>query len=85
MLANTLIKTRQNLNPRFCLDLQALTGGEKGIRTLGGIAPTAVFKTAAIDRSAISPRHLNNDINMPRERLFSNRESLFLTPVGRFS
>ena len=30
-------------------------GGEKGIRTLGGIAPTAVFKTAAIDRSAISP------------------------------
>ena len=34
------------------------TGGEKGIRTLGGLAPTAVFKTAAIDRSAISPRSL---------------------------
>ena len=30
-------------------------GGEKGIRTLGRYKPTAVFKTAALDRSAISP------------------------------
>ena len=31
-------------------------GGEGGIRTHGGLAPTAVFKTAALDRSATHPR-----------------------------
>ena len=31
------------------------TGGEGGIRTHGEVAPTAVFKTAALDRSATSP------------------------------
>ena len=30
-------------------------GGEAEIRTLGGIAPTTVFKTAALNHSAISP------------------------------
>ena len=40
----------------------SITGGEKGIRTLGGLAPTAVFKTAAIDRSAISPLCLFNTL-----------------------
>ncbi len=30
-------------------------GGEIGIRTLGGVAPTMVFKTIAFDHSAISP------------------------------
>ena len=30
-------------------------GGEGGIRTHGGLAPTAVFKTAALNHSAISP------------------------------
>ena len=30
-------------------------GGESGIRTHGRLAPTAVFKTAALNRSAISP------------------------------
>jgi hypothetical protein len=30
-------------------------GGEGGIRTHGGIATTAVFKTAALNRSATSP------------------------------
>ena len=30
-------------------------GGEGGIRTLGGREPTAVFKTAALNRSATSP------------------------------
>jgi hypothetical protein len=32
-----------------------LIGGESGIRTHGGRKPTAVFKTAALNRSAISP------------------------------
>src|SRR5437763_1723776 len=30
-------------------------GGEGGIRTHGGLAPTAVFKTAALSHSATSP------------------------------
>lgn len=30
-------------------------GGETGIRTLGGVAPTTVFETAPFDRSGISP------------------------------
>ena len=30
-------------------------GGEIGIRTPGGLAPSTVFKTAAFDHSAISP------------------------------
>ena len=32
-----------------------LTGGESGIRTHGGVAPSTVFKTVAFNRSAISP------------------------------
>ena len=31
-------------------------GGESGIRTHGELAPTAVFKTAALNHSAISPQ-----------------------------
>jgi hypothetical protein len=31
------------------------TGGRSGIRTHGGLAPTAVFKTAALNHSAILP------------------------------
>jgi hypothetical protein len=30
-------------------------GGEGGIRTHGGVSPTAVFKTAALNHSATSP------------------------------
>lgn len=30
-------------------------GGEEEIRTLGGVAPSTVFKTAALNRSATSP------------------------------
>ena len=33
-------------------------GGEGGIRTHGGLAPTTVFETAPIDRSGTSPRSL---------------------------
>ena len=32
-----------------------LIGGEAEIRTLGGLAPSTVFKTAALNRSATSP------------------------------
>ncbi len=32
-----------------------IVSGEAGIRTLGRLAPTPVFKTGAIDRSATSP------------------------------
>ena len=32
-----------------------MTGGKGGIRTHGGLAPTAVFKTAALNHSATSP------------------------------
>ena len=32
-----------------------VSGGESGIRTHGRLTPTAVFKTAALNRSAISP------------------------------
>ena len=33
-------------------------GGEAGIRTLGGDKPSTVFKTAAFDHSATSPKEL---------------------------
>ena len=31
------------------------SGGETGIRTLGGVTPTTVFETAPFDHSGISP------------------------------
>jgi hypothetical protein len=34
---------------------RCIRGGEGGIRTHGGIATTAVFKTAALNHSATSP------------------------------
>jgi hypothetical protein len=33
-----------------------LSGGETGIRTLGGVTPTTVFETAPFDHSGTSPR-----------------------------
>lgn len=33
-----------------------ITGGWGGIRTPGGLAPSTVFKTVAIDRSATHPK-----------------------------
>ena len=38
---------------------RAKSGGGRGIRTPGGRMPTAVFKTAALDRSAIPPKRLD--------------------------
>ena len=34
------------------------SGGETGIRTLGGLAPTTVFETAPFDHSGTSPRFI---------------------------
>lgn len=36
-------------------DSAQMLSGEAGIRTLGQVAPTLVFKTSALDRSATSP------------------------------
>ena len=38
--------------------LQEICGGETGIRTLGGLAPTTVFETAPFDHSGTSPRRV---------------------------
>ena len=35
--------------------LSTIYGGETGIRTLGGLAPTTVFETAPFDHSGTSP------------------------------
>ena len=49
-------KVGQKQTPQgFCGDL-FITGGWGGIRTPGGVAPTTVFKTVAIDRSATHPK-----------------------------
>ena len=49
-------KVGQKQTPQeFCGDL-FIPGGWGGIRTPGGVAPTAVFKTVAFDRSATHPK-----------------------------
>ena len=42
--------------PRNYHGMSDITGGWGGIRTPGGVAPTTVFKTVAIDRSATHPK-----------------------------
>ena len=37
------------------VQLDRLNGGGRGIRTPGGVSPTAVFKTAGFNRSPIPP------------------------------
>ena len=41
-------------------------GGWGGIRTHGGLAPTAVFKTAALNHSATHPDHANQALRTRR-------------------
>ena len=36
-------------------DSHIFTGGEAGIRTLGGVAPTTIFETVPFNRSGTSP------------------------------
>ena len=42
--------------PWGCHGMHHIPGGWGGIRTPGGVAPTTVFKTVAIDRSATHPK-----------------------------
>ena len=42
--------------PRIYHGISNFSGGWGGIRTPGGVAPTTVFKTVAIDRSATHPK-----------------------------
>jgi hypothetical protein len=45
-----------------------LSRGERGIRTPGSVTGTTVFKTAAFDRSAISPLgRKNTNISAPKQ------------------
>ena len=50
--------------------LQANIGGAE-IRTLGGLTPTTVFKTAALDHSATPP-------SLKHEKLLKNRKKYIL-------
>ena len=43
-----------------------IIGGEGEIRTHGGVAPSTVFKTAALNRSATSPRCVHNNLGENR-------------------
>ena len=59
------------------------TGGETGIRTLGGLAPTTVFETAPFDHSGTSPHlgwfeaarssHLANALQDEKYGIFAGR------------
>ena len=39
--------------------MSTIIGGERGIRTLGGVAPTHPFQGCTIDHSVISPNHFS--------------------------
>ena len=51
----------------------AAAGGWGGIRTHGGLAPTAVFKTAALNHSATHPRAFG--ITPPRPAVQAKRRA----------
>ena len=69
-LVESLMRTtpkKENYDPKKTLPKRGLTessmpkltlGGERGIRTLGDVAASMVFKTIAFDHSAISPREI---------------------------
>lgn len=48
--------------------------GERGIRTLGGLSTPAVFKTAALNRSAISPNCAGTAQQSLRQSIYSNEK-----------
>lgn len=50
-----VIRSKNGRNPRIFKRLYKIIGGRGGIRTHGGLAPTAVFKTAALNHSATLP------------------------------
>jgi hypothetical protein len=55
-----------------------VSGGETEIRTLGGDKPSTVFKTAAFDRSAISPRAAYNIETVLKINFFYSSQSYSL-------
>ena len=56
-------------------------GGERGIRTLGDVAASTVFKTVAFDHSAISPRRILGEFTI----LTSSNFRFFVFSRGRNS
>ena len=46
---------RESSETSYSLKHNKFSGGEGGIRTPGGVAPTTIFETAAFNRSATSP------------------------------
>jgi hypothetical protein len=44
-------------------------GGGSGIRTHGELAPTPVFKTGALNRSAIPPHNVSNQLAFDGETI----------------
>ena len=48
----------ENLISNNIKELRKISGGERGIRTLGTLASTTVFETAPFDHSGISPQGL---------------------------
>ena len=48
-------KVFQHVCLSFYAWVEPFNGGEAGIRTLGGVAPTTVFETAPFGRSGTSP------------------------------
>lgn len=58
-----------------------LNGRERGIRTLGDIAASTVFKTVAFDHSAISPFAVNTSPVAPFRKPTNIRKKTF---TGKF-
>ena len=69
--------------------LATFSGGETGIRTLGGLTPTTVFETAPFDHSGSSPqgtvlRDFSEEWTaMQAENTQFQRSPDFPLPVGR--
>src|SRR3989339_1348074 len=71
----------------FSFSLSENENGEGEIRTHGGVAPTTVFKTAAFNHSATSPRIIMKPIS-GYEQFFppaAGLRSLTCLPLGRHS
>jgi hypothetical protein len=63
-----LITQNNGFRDRRIRPLCHLSSGERGIRTPGSVTGTTVFKTAAFDRSAISPlAGKNTNISEPNQ------------------
>ena len=73
----TAVKMRRMTNPVFkgCLEKACRLcsyGGERGIRTLGGLAPTTVFETVPFNHSGTSPKAHKNRNPIPHGDRIAN-------------